>query len=36
MYYFYGKIDQGHVVCLLYGGSPHLGESINMGGSTVL
>ena len=30
MYYFYGKINLGHI-CLLYGG---LGKSI-MGGSTV-
>ena len=35
MYYFYGKINQGHVVCLLCGGGPYLGESV-MGGSTVL
>ena len=34
MYYFYGKINQGHIVCPLYGGGPYLGESI-MGGSTV-
>ena len=31
MYYFYGKINQGHVVCPLYG---DLIESIQ-GGSTV-
>ena len=24
MYYFYGKVNQGHVVCLLYGGGPYL------------
>ena len=35
MYYFYGKINRGHVVCQLYGGSPYLRESV-MGGSTVL
>ena len=35
MYYFYGKINRGHVVCQLYGGGPYLGESF-MGGSTVL
>ena len=34
MYCFYGKINRGHVVCPLYGGSPYLRESI-MGGSTV-
>ena len=34
MYYFYGKINRGHADCLLYGGSPYLGESV-MGGSTV-
>ena len=31
MYYFYDKIILGHVVCLLYGGCPYLGESV-MGG----
>ena len=35
MYYFYGKINWEHVVCLLCGGSPYLGESIT-GGSTVV
>ena len=35
IYYFYGKVDRGYVVCLLYRGSPYLGESI-MEGSTVL
>ena len=35
MYYFYGKINQGHVVYQLYGGGPYLRESV-MGGSTVL
>ena len=35
MYYFYGKINRGHVVRQLYGGGPYLGESV-MGGSTVL
>ena len=34
MYYFYAKINRGHVVCMLYGGGPYLGVSI-MGGSTV-
>ena len=34
MYYFYGKINRGHVVCLLWGGSPYLRESI-MGDFTV-
>ena len=33
MYYFYGKMNQGHVDCLLYGGGPYLGESA-MEGST--
>ena len=28
MYYFYDKINQGDIVCLLYGGSLYLGESI--------
>ena len=31
MYYFYGKVNLGHVVCRLY---PYLGECV-MGGSTV-
>ena len=35
MYYFYGKVNRGHVVCPLYIGGPYLRESI-MGGSTVL
>ena len=34
MYYFYGKVNQGHVICRLYGGGPHLTESV-MGSSTV-
>ena len=34
MYYFYGKVNRGHVACPLYGGCPYLGVSI-MGGSTV-
>ena len=34
MYYFYGKVNQGHIVCLLYGDGPYLRESI-MGRSTV-
>ena len=34
MYYFYGKVIQGHVVCPLYGGCPYIGESV-VGGSTV-
>ena len=34
MYYFYGKINWGHVVCPLYGGDPYLRESV-MKGSTV-
>ena len=34
MYYFYGKVNQGHIVCPLYGDGPYLRESI-MGGSTV-
>ena len=34
MYYFYGKINWGHVICPLYGGGPYLGESV-MGGFTV-
>ena len=34
MYYFYGKINWGYIVCLLCGGGPYLGESI-IGGSTV-
>ena len=34
MYYFYGKVNQGHMVCPLYRGGPYLGESI-MGGATV-
>ena len=34
MYYFYGKVNWGHVVCLLYGGGLYLEESV-MGGSTV-
>ena len=35
MYYFYGKINWGHVVCPLYEGGLYLGESV-IGGSTVL
>ena len=35
MYYFYDKVNWGHVVCPLHRGCPYLGESI-MGGSTVL
>ena len=35
MYYFYGKINWGHIVCPLCGGSPYLGESV-MGGSTAV
>ena len=35
MYYFYGKINWGHIVCPLYGGGPYLRESI-MGGSPVI
>ena len=35
MYYFYGKINRGQVVCPLHGGGLYLGESV-MGGSTVL
>ena len=34
MYYFYGKVNWGHVVCRLYRGGPYLRESA-MGGSTV-
>ena len=34
MYYFFGKVILGHMVCLLHGGCPYLGESV-MGGSTV-
>ena len=34
MYYFYGKVKGGHVVCPLYGGGLYVRESI-MGGSTV-
>ena len=34
MYYFYGKINGGHVVCPLYGGGLYLGEFV-MEGSTV-
>ena len=35
MYYFYGEINQGHVVvCPLYGGGLYLGEFV-MGDSTV-
>ena len=34
MYYFYGKINRGHIACRLYGGSPYLEESV-IGGSTV-
>ena len=26
--YFYGKINQGHVVCPLYGGGPYLREFV--------
>ena len=33
-YYSYDKLNWGHVVCSLYGGGPHLGESI-MGDSIV-
>ena len=33
MYYFYGKINRGRVVCPLYGGGPFLRET-DMGGST--
>ena len=32
--YSYDEVNQGHLVCPLYGGSPYLGGSI-MGGSTV-
>ena len=35
MYYFCGKVNQGHVFCQFYRGSPYLRESV-MGGSTVL
>ena len=31
MYYLYGKINRGHGICPLYGGSPLLGESVNRG-----
>ena len=34
MYYFYGKVNRGHVVCPLYGGSRYLKKSI-MRGATV-
>ena len=34
MYYFYGKVNRGHVVCPLYRGGPYLGESV-MEDSTV-
>ena len=27
MYYFYDIVNQGHVVCQLYGGSPYLGNN---------
>ena len=35
MYYFYGKVNQGHVVCPLYGGSPYFRGSV-MGHSTIV
>ena len=35
MYYFYGKVNRGHVVCPLYRGGLYLRESV-VGGSTVL
>ena len=35
MYYFYGRVNRGHIACPLYGGCPYLGLSV-MGGSTVL
>ena len=35
MYYFYGRVNRGHVACPLYGGCPYLGVFI-MGGSTVV
>ena len=35
MYYFYGKINQGHIVCPLYGGGPYFRESV-MRCSTVI
>ena len=28
MYYFYGKVIEGHIVYPLYGGGPYLGESV--------
>ena len=34
MYYFYGKVNRGHVVCPLYRGGLYLRESVT-GGSTV-
>ena len=34
MYYFYGKVVRGHVVCPLYGGCLYLRGYV-MGGSTV-
>ena len=34
MYYFYGKLNRGHIVHPSYGGSPYLRESV-IGGSTV-
>ena len=35
MYYFYGKINRGHIVCPLYGSSLYLRESA-IRGSTVV
>ena len=35
IYYFYGKINWGYVVCPLYGGNLYLRESV-MRGSTVI
>ena len=31
MYYLYGRINQGHKICLLYGGCPLFGESVIRG-----
>ena len=31
MYYFYGKSNRGHGICLLYRGCPPFGESVIRG-----
>ena len=31
MYYFYGKVRRGQMICPLYGGSPLLGGSVIRG-----